>query len=375
MKVKVLAVLLLAALLFAEHVPGQELVVDSIQQNGQISVANVVTNTSVTIEWAPTITGRWQRTWQNLCREEPGTNVSMTMRLPRFFRAVMTSNLPPPGMVLIDGGKFLMGNSLQNSPWITLSAFYVDRYEVSNERMRQVMQYAHDAGKLTMTATNALNAHGDSEELLDLDDPDCEISYAGGTFSVATGRENFPCKEMTWYGALAYGNFKSDMDGLERCINFTNWTCDFSRNGYRLPTESEWEKASRGGRLARQYPWGSTINGSMANYVNSVDPYDNNTTPIGYYNGSQSPAGDDMANGFGLYDMAGNVWEWCWDWFGVSLPPDGSVDPTGPATGSSKILRGGSWAVSETSLRCTSATPYDPRSSANQYGFRCVRRP
>ena len=101
---------------------------------------------------------------------------------------------------------------------------------------------------------------------------------------------------------------------------------DLGGNGYRLPTEAEWEKAARGGVAKCNYPWGNSIDGSKANYQGSGDPFDDGTTPVGYYNGNQVFRGqrrmDDMQNGFGLYDMAGNVYEWCWDWYDEQFERD-----------------------------------------------------
>lgn len=127
---------------------------------------------------------------------------------------------------------------------------------------------------------------------------------------------------------------------------------------YRLPTETEWEHADRGGEHNPyyRYPWGDTIDGSQANYWASGDPYeplpDPDTTPVGYYDGNQFPAGVDMANGWWLYDIAGNVY----DWYTLAYY-EGSPygNPRGPASGVFRVLRGGS-------------------SGGNDYGLRCARR-
>ena len=164
---------------------------------------------------------------------------------------------------------------------------------------------------------------------------------------------------VNWYGAVAYANWRSARNGRDPSYDLLTWECDFEANGYRLPTEAEWEYAARGGEHDPyyMYPWGDTIDGSNANYWDSGDPYETSaysrTTLVGYYDGNQVPAGVDMANGYGLYDMAGNVWEWCNDWYDEDYYSTSPYDnPCGPATGTHGVFRGGSWINSANLLRC-----------------------
>jgi len=318
-------------------------------------------------------------------------------------------------MVFIPAGSFQMGNNNTNELWyqfseypehpVYVSAFRADRCEVSNEQMRRVLQWAYDNGRIYADSSSVTNLEGDRQRLMVLNNNDCRITFSGGYFLVVSNMGNFPCAEVTWYGAQAYCNYKSDMEDLPRCINFTNWACDFSKDGYRLPTESEWEKAARGGLTGQYFPWPSYggsysnhIDGTQANYLFSGDPYsgrdasnDLPVTPVGYYNGRQVITnqagqllpGQDMTNGYGLYDMAGNVYEWCYDWadaFWYRQAGATNKDTTGPLVGSTNILgylgrviRGGSWEELPDELRCAARGANEPGDKGNGIGFRAVR--
>ena len=143
-------------------------------------------------------------------------------------------------------------------------------------------------------------------------------------------------------------------------------------------TEAEWEYAARGGNHSPyyRYPWGNSRDGSMANFFPSRDPYETGaypwTTPVDYYDGNQIPAGTDMANGYGLYDMSGNVMEWCNDWYG-SYSSSSQTNPTGPVSGFMRVLRGGSWGNSGYHRRVACREAFTPTSRYETVGFRvCV---
>jgi formylglycine-generating enzyme required for sulfatase activity len=164
---------------------------------------------------------------------------------------------------------------------------------------------------------------------------------------------------------------------------YANW----SANGYRLPTEAEWEKAARGGLSGQRFPWGDTISESQANYYGATGSYaydlgPNGFNAIGNYPATSpgtSPVGTFPANGYGLNDMAGNVDEWCWDWYGGPTYPAGSpylggTDPRGPVGPLSyRVLRGGVWAYDAYDARCAGRSISNPGSDGYTVGFRCVR--
>jgi len=304
--------------------------------------------------------------------------------------------------VLITAGSYQMGgnyNEGSSDEWpvhtVTTGAYYIQKYEVTNDK------YCHYLNSVKGTLTISLSEvqlNGNRIYCL-TDYYGSRIKWNGASFFIRTEYNNHPVVDVTWYGAVAYCNWLSNNEGLNQAYDSSN-NIVLSNNGYRLPTEAEWEKAARGGLVGNHYPWPSTsssyssdINGSKANYYNSGDiydstnsPYDQNggpTTPVGYYNGSQTPAGTDMKNGYGLYDMAGNVWEWCADWYNISYyssSPTGN--PIGPALGTYRVLRGGGWSAYSHGyggldyyLRCANRDYGNSSYYDDNLGFRCVRTP
>ncbi len=244
---------------------------------------------------------------------------------------------PPAGMVLIPAGSFQMGDSFNEGQsgarpvhTVTVSAFYMDRYEVTKALWDEVANWAEDNG------------------------------YDIGPGSGSGKGADHPVWNVSWYEAVKWANARSEKEGLTPCYNLSAWSCNWSANGYRLPTEAEWEKAARGGLSGKRYPWGNDIGYGRANYRDCVG----GTAPVGSY----------QPNGYGVYDMAGNVWEWCWDWHSedyYSSSP--GSDPRGPSSGSARMERGGGWYYSASYCRVALRDYYSPGIEYYTLGFRLVR--
>jgi formylglycine-generating enzyme len=273
-----------------------------------------------------------------------------------------------PDMVRIPGGTFQMGDSFSEGDsderpvhTVTLSSFYMSRCEITNGQYRDFLQSALAEGLITVSGgvvyragsgtsylycnTSAWNSHS-------------QIAYSGGVFSVRTkgGRSmvNDPMVMVGWYGAAAYCNWRSQQEGRQPCYNLSTWTCDFGKNGYHLPTEVQWEYAARGGLSGKRFPWGNTITHSQANYESdSYFSYDISPTR-GYHHTWNDgiypytcPVDSFVPNGHGLHNMAGNVWEWCNDWYSDSYYGSSpQINPIGPTSGTYRVLRGGGWGYS-----------------------------
>ncbi|PKN78289.1 MAG: transcriptional regulator [Candidatus Cloacimonetes bacterium HGW-Cloacimonetes-1] len=244
----------------------------------------------------------------------------------------------PANFVLVAGGTFSNGTSN-----VTVSSFYMDKYELTQ------------AGYQAVMGSNPATGYGVGS--------------------------NYPVYSVSWFKAIEYCNRRSINEGLTPCYsyssygtnpanwpagwntsntNHTNVACNWTANGYRLPTEMEWQFAARGGNQTHNYTY------SGSNDVNTVAWYYSNSGSTTHTVGTKVP------NELGLYDMSGNVWEWNWDIYG-SYPSGSQTNPTGAASGSYRVLRGGGWYYNA-SYCPVSARSYDYAAGSNYIiGFRCVR--
>jgi formylglycine-generating enzyme required for sulfatase activity len=332
-----------------------------------------------------------------------------------------------PETVLIPGGGFVMGDHhnfvdpqhpSDEYPLheVTLDAFYMAKTETTNRQFLAFLNAALTSNLIEVRSGVVYAVGSDvlycyTHQYADYS----SIGYDGVSFSIVDFRANHPMVGVMWFGAAAYCNWLSAANGLESCYDLATWTCDFTKNGYRLPTEAEWEYAGRGGQYNPyyKYPWGDTPDNTRANWPDSRDPYETGsypwTTPVGFYDGTLRKKTEfnwpgsqteyltaNGANAYGLFDMAGNVWELVNDWYGQNYYSISPVDnPTGPTTGfimpdgkPYRGMRGGNWyngyvsdSLNDGHSRVSNRNPsyyrgpQDPNHPWYHVGFRVVRRP
>jgi formylglycine-generating enzyme required for sulfatase activity len=175
------------------------------------------------------------------------------------------------------------------------------------------------------------------------------------------GDDNLPVEQVSWFDAIKFCNAVSDSGGLNRCYDETTGVCDFTKNGIRLPTEAEWEFACRAGTITKYYSGDSVANLNTSGWY--LDNSGNKTHPVA----KRSP------NAWGLYDMNGNVWEWCNDWAGTYSSAS-VTNPTGPQGGNLHVIRGGGWNSPDFSSTSAYRNYAGAANTLNFIGFRVVRR-
>ena len=186
------------------------------------------------------------------------------------------------------------------------------------------------------------------------------IAVIGSNPSAFSGDDNLPVEHLTWFDAIKFCNALSTKGGLQPCYNVSSGVCNFTKNGFRLPTEAEWEYACRAGSTT----------------IYNLGDSESDLARAGWYSPNCSnkthQVGGKIPNAWGLYDMHGNVWEWCNDWLG-DYTSENLTNPTGPSTGSYRVVRGGSW--TNDANRCQSANRdrENPSNGGYYLGFRVVR--
>ncbi len=299
----------------------------------------------------------------------------------------------PCEFAFIPGGTFEMGDSFGEGldrelpvHTVTLDSFYMSKYEITNQQYCDYLNSALGQGLIVVTSGHVYKAGSETGYFYcdtSTSSPYSQIAYNGSVFSVRTksGRSmvNDPMVQVSWYGAVAYCNWRSGQLGRQLCYDSGTLLPIYPlRNGVRLATEAEWEYVARGGLAGRRFPWGDTITHSQSNYY-SDSRWSYDTSPTRGYHPTwddgveprTSPAGSFPANNYGLCDMAGNVCEWCNDWYG-SYSSASQTNPTGPSSGAYRVLRGGGWTYDAYYCRAARRSFYRPDDRLSSIGLRVV---
>jgi len=252
-----------------------------------------------------------------------------------FKNSILNSEL-----IKVQGGTFKMGSKdsdgiadvdEQKEHDVNLTAFEISKFEVTVWEWQQFIK----ANKMKMPAKPSWG-----------------------------WQENHPINGITWNEAIAYCNWLSKKEKLQPAYSKKgpNFICDFKANGYRLPTEAEWEFAAKGGTLPKGFKYSGR------------DSLDDIAWHKGNSAGTPHTIGTKLPNELGLYDMSGNVWEWCWDWYNKDFYKlEKGDNPRGPEMGNRRSVRGGSWDSQANYVRAANRISTEPNKTHEFYGFRVAR--
>lgn len=258
-----------------------------------------------------------------------------------FLCSFYSTTLINPKMVLVEGGKVKMqansgikSDKKENKAEyeVTVSSFEISQYEITVANWREYTS----ANQIEMPARPVWGWHDDN-----------------------------PITNITWKQAIQYCNWLSKENNLQPAYTKTGdkYTCNFKANGYRLPTDAEWVYAAKGGNKSKNYKY------SGGNDLESVAWYAKNSKKAPH------PFGTKLPNELGIFDMSGNVWEWCWNYYSsVHYKIDSTVDPIGPERGDKRCVRGGSWDSNKLEyLEPAYQLNWNPNATNEFFGLRIVR--
>lgn len=298
------------------------------------------------------------------------TGLSEQVTLPinesvAFYRVVEVGS-NRNDLVYIPAGSFLMGDTFNEGlsherpvHEVYISGFFIGKYKVTKALWDEVYNWSLEHG----------------------------YSYENPGEAKAI---NHPAVMINWYDIFKWCNARSEKEGLEPCYTVGGSVyrtgeyepdCNWDAWGYRLPTEAEWEKACRGGQQGLRLPWGNTISHANANYCgNDLETWYNESRgyhPV-FYDGVRpctNPVDYFEPNGYGLYDMVGNAWDACWDWYDAGYYTNSpAANPRGPSVGTHRIERGNGWIGNSKNSRCARRAPILPVGIKDHRGFRvCLR--
>jgi sulfatase modifying factor 1 len=249
---------------------------------------------------------------------------------PNLNRITSLTLIQQKEMVFVEGGSFMMGSNLGKADekpehLVSLESFFIGKYEVTQELWESVI----------------------------------------GNNPSEFKRSNHPVEQVSWFESVDFCNKLSEKEGLQKAyiINVSGVTCNFNSNGYRLPTEAEWEYAARGGNKSRGYKY------SGSNDVDLVAWYSKNSRSM------TNAIGGKQKNELGIYDMSGNVWELCWDWYSDTYyTTQSQTNPKGPAIGYFRVFRGGGGGYFPEGCRVSFRfSGFTPDFGNETLGFRVVR--